>query len=607
MMLETERLILRKFNIADLEAFASLMADPEVMRFSLNGPLKDREQAREYLQKRILDHYVQYGYGLFAAVHKKDNCLIGFVGLISQVIDGEHKTELAYRLHPRYWGQGLATEAAFAICHYAFDDLGIDELISIIDPQNKRSIEMARRVGMHHWKNTTYNGFSVGIYLLKKLILEPFQSNWDTHFKNENVNLLRAFKDFDIQFFHIGSTAISGCDAKPIIDILGVTPDITQVDRYSGALSDLGYQAMGENGMKHRRFFRRKHQDPVHLHVFEDSDPEVERHLRFAAYLKAHPEIVKEYSQMKQQLAKQFPGRSDQYCFGKEKFIKNIDIMAAENASSPILPKKIVSRKKDWSQAEILKAMEVNMHLQMTYFAKYVDTFEIAFQPDVTVVRSEIADDTFNYVLSARFKKFNADDRVAQVQRLFNCQPYSWWVGPFDTPETLAEVLLAHGLSYKEEDVGMYLHLDNFAPRQPDHSLVFQHVISLPQLKDFSQVIVSIGGDPEAFDKLYSKIPPILYHDGACLEMHLAYLNDTPVATGILLLHANVGGIYYVATVPEQRKKGYATAMMDHLIQRAKDRGYHLATLQASREGKDLYQRLGFQECCIFREYSCKT
>jgi ribosomal protein S18 acetylase RimI-like enzyme len=62
-----------------------------------------------------------------------------------------------------------------------------------------------------------------------------------------------------------------------------------------------------------------------------------------------------------------------------------------------------------------------------------------------------------------------------------------------------------------------------------------------------------------------------------------------------------------VATVPEQRKKGYGTAMMDHLIQRAKNQGYHLVTLQASREGKGLYQRLGFQECCVFREYACKA
>lgn len=170
MRLETQRLILREFTIDDLDDFASLMADPEVMRFSLKGPMEDKEQAREYLQKRILDHYIQYGYGLYAAIHKEDHCLIGFVGLMSQVIDGENKTELGYRLYPHYWGKGLATEAALAVCQYAFDELAMNDLISIIDPQNKRSLEVAKRVGMHFWKNTVYHGFSVGIYILKKPI-----------------------------------------------------------------------------------------------------------------------------------------------------------------------------------------------------------------------------------------------------------------------------------------------------------------------------------------------------------------------------------------------------------------------------------------------------
>ncbi len=167
MRLDTERLTLREFTLNDLDAFAALMADPEVMRFSLSGPMKDKEQAREYLQKRILDHYTQYGYGLYAVIHKADNCLAGLVGLISQNIDGEKKTELGYRLHPKYWGQGFATEACLAIRGHAFGKLGIDELISIIDPQNKRSLEVAKRIGMHPWKEAIFHNILVQIYALK--------------------------------------------------------------------------------------------------------------------------------------------------------------------------------------------------------------------------------------------------------------------------------------------------------------------------------------------------------------------------------------------------------------------------------------------------------
>ncbi len=165
MSLETERLVLREFTIDDWDAFAWLMADPEVMRFSLNGPM-NKEQARKYLE-RIIAHYSDHGYGLNGVVLKANNSLIGLIGLISQNIDGENKAELGYRLHPQYWGKGLAREACLAVCKYAFTQLGMDELISIIDPKNTRSLEVAKRIGMHHWKETFFHNFAVHIYRIK--------------------------------------------------------------------------------------------------------------------------------------------------------------------------------------------------------------------------------------------------------------------------------------------------------------------------------------------------------------------------------------------------------------------------------------------------------
>lgn len=165
MKLNTERLILREFTIDDLDAFAWIVSDPEVMRFSLYGSM-NKEQAREYLQGRIIAHYSEHGYGLYAVILKANNSLIGLIGLISQNIDGESKVELGYRLHPQYWGKGLATEACLAVCQYAFTQLGINELISIIDPQNIRSLEVAKRVGMKYLKETLFHNTPVQIYMI---------------------------------------------------------------------------------------------------------------------------------------------------------------------------------------------------------------------------------------------------------------------------------------------------------------------------------------------------------------------------------------------------------------------------------------------------------
>lgn len=167
MIIETDRLILREFIKDDLDAFAAIMADPEVMRFSIHGP-HSRSQVEELINKIIIGHYSKFGFGLYAIIHKEDQQLIGYAGLTAQRIDGEEKIELGYRLNPKYWGKGLATEASLAICRHAFDQLNINELISIIDPQNIRSIAVAKRVGMVYWKESVFHQIPVHIYVMRK-------------------------------------------------------------------------------------------------------------------------------------------------------------------------------------------------------------------------------------------------------------------------------------------------------------------------------------------------------------------------------------------------------------------------------------------------------
>jgi GrpB-like predicted nucleotidyltransferase (UPF0157 family)/ribosomal protein S18 acetylase RimI-like enzyme len=462
----------------------------------------------------------------------------------------------------------------------------------------------ARKISMAMKKKTTFHGFPVHVFALNRITVESFQENWSGIFLEETGKLAQVFQGLKIDFYHVGSTSVPGCAAKPIIDILGVTPDVILVDKYNASMTGLGYEPMGEYGMEQRRFFRKKHGVSVNLHIFEDTDPEVERHLRFRNYLRAHPEKTKEYSQLKESLARQFPGDITRYILGKQKWIKEIDILAAQSASE-YLCKKSCKRKKDWSSGQILKAMEVNMHLQMTYFAKYISSIEQIFQPDATVIRSEISDDTFNFVLSARFTDANVRERIAHVSGLYEKpkHPFSWWVGPNDAPGGLSDALFSQGFAFKEENIGMHRRLDDFIPPSKNHELGFVRIATLSQLKDFSEVIASIGGSSSVYKTIYSKLPPILYKEGSSFEMHVAYLNRVPIVTGILVLHANVGGIYYVTTVPDQRKKGYGTAMMEHLLRTAKSKGYHVATLQASRAGKNLYEHMGFKACCQFKEY----
>ncbi len=601
MYIETERLIIRDFTASDVDDFAHLVADEEVMRFSLKGPLS-KEEAKEYFQRRILGHYEEHGFGVWAVLHREK--LIGFAGLISQTIDEEKWVELAYRFTPKFWGKGFATEAAMAICQYAFETLGLKQLISIIDPKNTPSIKLASRVGMNFWKEAVFHGFHVRIYVLKQVAVVPYQKSWHEDYKSEKEKLEKAFHGLGIAFEHIGSTSIPGCYAKPIIDILGMTPDILEVDRFNEALAKLEYNALGENGMRQRRFFIRRGSSPVNLHIFEETDPEVQRHLRFRDYLRSHPDKMIEYSQLKESLARQMPHHIYQYTLKKEKFVKSIDFLAA-SAASPIVNGQETPKRKRWTQDQILKAMEANSHLHMTYYPKYIPSMEIIFEFDATVVQSQISDDTFNYVLSAHFTENNADWRIAHIINHYKKKslPFSWWVGPSDTPENLSDLLNQHGLRFKEDNVGMYLVLDHFHPPATS-PLFFQRVDSAEQMKDFAHVILEFGLDPKIHELIYSQLPPVLYRGAAPFQFYVGYLDGVPVATGSLVLHANVAGIYYVITSSSHRKKGFGTAMTEHLLEQAKAKKYSISTLQALAEGKGLYERLGFKTLCSFKEYS---
>ncbi len=167
MQITTERLLLREFTEEDLSDFTLLMADPQVMEFSLKGTLS-KEEAREYLQKRILSHYQKYGFGLWAIFIQETGQFIGLAGPITVMIDGLEEVEVGYRFAPKYWGKGFATEAVQVIINYLFSSLPLQKLIAIIDPRNHRSLKVAGRAGMHFWKKTCFHGFNVEIYAIHK-------------------------------------------------------------------------------------------------------------------------------------------------------------------------------------------------------------------------------------------------------------------------------------------------------------------------------------------------------------------------------------------------------------------------------------------------------
>jgi GrpB-like predicted nucleotidyltransferase (UPF0157 family) len=168
---------------------------------------------------------------------------------------------------------------------------------------------------------------------MRKVEVVPHNPKWRDGFDVESKSVADALGENVVSVHHIGSTAIQGIYAKPIIDLLVEVKDIDKVDGQSSSMELLGYEAMGEFGIPGRRYFRKDNQEAVrthHIHTFKVSSEQVKRHLAFRDYMIAHPEDAQRYSELKRRLAREYPTNIDRYMDGKDGFIKEMHTKAAQ-------------------------------------------------------------------------------------------------------------------------------------------------------------------------------------------------------------------------------------------------------------------------------------
>ena len=164
------------------------------------------------------------------------------------------------------------------------------------------------------------------------IIVTEYNENWVQLFKIEATKIQEIFKDEIVEIHHIGSTAVPGLKAKPIIDIMPIVQNIEIVDTFNEKLIEIGYEALGELGIKGRRYFRKGGENRTHqIHIYQiDNDIEIERHLAVRDYLKSHKKDVIEYGNLKERLANEFPKDIEGYSIGKDDFVKNLERRAIE-------------------------------------------------------------------------------------------------------------------------------------------------------------------------------------------------------------------------------------------------------------------------------------
>jgi len=163
-ILETDRLLLREYVEDDAESFFKLNTDPEVVRFVPDKPLLNVEQARQTLIDHPIADYRKHGFGRGACILKSTGEQIGFAGL--KYLDELSEVDVAYRLLPAHWGQGLATEVALASVRYGFADLGLKRIIGLVMPKNIASVRVLEKTGLRYSGTLTLWGHTFSRYVI---------------------------------------------------------------------------------------------------------------------------------------------------------------------------------------------------------------------------------------------------------------------------------------------------------------------------------------------------------------------------------------------------------------------------------------------------------
>lgn len=164
---------------------------------------------------------------------------------------------------------------------------------------------------------------------MRSIKLVTHDPDWARLYEDEVARLCLLLSKLVVSTHHIGSTAINGIKAKPVIDILIEVTCLRDLEKHAGDFKNLGYEAKGEYGIKGRRFFQKGGDERTHhLHIFESGNAEIERHRLFVAFMNAHPDKAEEYEALKTALSIEHKNSAEDYSQGKSAFIRAVDAEA---------------------------------------------------------------------------------------------------------------------------------------------------------------------------------------------------------------------------------------------------------------------------------------
>lgn len=448
------------------------------------------------------------------------------------------------------------------------------------------------------------------------VVLENYNSLWPHFFLLESnkirdslfsskSNEVLSYSNFEMH--HIGSTAIAGMPAKPVIDMMLEFDSLDAVDFIKSKLKELRYSDFTRHVIPHYSYFSRKQEGDIsfHLHIRERGDPQIKRHIHFRDYLISHEHEAKEYAKIKTDLAKQFYNNRYAYTLGKDEFIQSIDRKAKlwSGRRKKFLLQNTNLTVANSSQEKIQQAIEANIIVHMTHFEQFLPMLEFKRQSKYTsVLNSNIPENSFNYILEAEILEEEADNIIQEATKKFEEKnlPYTWWAFPNNKPNNLDFYLEKNAFQNTQNNFGMYFDLDAFDGVIPE--LIDFKILKVNDAQGFKDFSFVLGNDTNNLNAYFKEIANIYTEDDP-QEYYVGYLHNKPIVCGLICFFGRVAGLHCLTTSKYYRRLGYGTAMQKFRLKRAKDSGFHTAVLQASDSSYSLYSKLGWKLQGIFREF----
>ncbi len=163
--------------------------------------------------------------------------------------------------------------------------------------------------------------------MTQHVIVVDSRPEWETMFREEASLIRQILGDNCTAIYHIGSTAVKGLKAKPVIDIMPVVVNLEAVDLSAAVFEDNGYEYLGEFGIAGRRYLRKGGDERTHqIHIFQQDDRDnIKRHVAVRDYLRTHKDKAEQYGRLKERLARRYPYDIEKYCDGKDAFVSELE------------------------------------------------------------------------------------------------------------------------------------------------------------------------------------------------------------------------------------------------------------------------------------------